>query len=121
MLSQWFLNSEFIAEREVPRILKRAAQGKMVVIPLLVEPCDWTDHPYLTDRQVIPGGPLIDYTESSAKFARIRSEILEGLKAKYPGATLALRERRERRSEPIAERVHDIRRFSIAQRLPKPP
>lgn len=81
IVSQSFLNSEFIENREMPRIAERARQGKMVVVPVLVEPCDWSEYPFLADRQMVPSSPLIDYTDNDAKWAKIRFQILDGLKA----------------------------------------
>lgn len=82
IVSQNFLNSEFIDKREMPRIAERAQQGKMVVIPVLVEPCDWSDYSFLADRQMVPSGsPLVDCTESEAKWAKVKFQILEGIKA----------------------------------------
>lgn len=81
IVSQNFLNSEFIENREMPRIAERARQGKMVVIPVLVEPCDWSDYPFLADRQMVPSSPLIDYTESPPQWVKVRFQILDGLKA----------------------------------------
>jgi len=51
IVSQYFINSEFIENKEMPRIAERARQGKMIVVPVLVEPCDWNDYPFLADRQ----------------------------------------------------------------------
>jgi photosystem II stability/assembly factor-like uncharacterized protein len=80
IVSQSFLNSDFIEAVELPRISRRAGQGQMLVIPILVEPCGWTEVPFLADRQMVPSSPLIDYTDSEAKWARVRFQILDGLK-----------------------------------------
>ncbi len=82
IVSQSFLNSEFIEQIEMPRIAERARQGETIVIPVLVEPCDWSDYPFLADRQMVPSAnPLIDFTESEAKWAKVKFQILDGLKA----------------------------------------
>jgi hypothetical protein len=82
IVSQCFLNSEFIENKEMPRIHERAKQGNMIVVPVLVEPCDWSDYPFLADRQMVPGPmPLIEYTESEAQWAKVKFQILDGLKA----------------------------------------
>jgi photosystem II stability/assembly factor-like uncharacterized protein len=81
MVSQHFLNSEFIETFELPRIAARAQRKEMVVIPVLVEPCNWHDFPFLADRQMVPGSsPLIHHTESEPKWADVRFEILDGLR-----------------------------------------
>lgn len=81
IVSQSFLNSEFIENREMPRIAERARLGKMIVVPVLVEPCDWSEYPFLADRQMVPSSPLIEYTESEPQWAKVRFQILDGLKA----------------------------------------
>jgi hypothetical protein len=81
IVSQAFLNSDFIEQHEMPRIAERAKLGQMIIVPVLVEPCDWSEYPVLADRQMVPGStPLIDFTESDAKWARVKAEILDGLK-----------------------------------------
>lgn len=82
IVSQSFLNSEFIEQIEMPRIAEPARTGQTIVIPVLVEPCDWGDYPFLADRQMVPrANPLIDFTESEAKWAKVKFQILDGLKA----------------------------------------
>jgi len=81
IVSQSFLNSEFIENREMPRIAERARLGQMIVVPVLVEPCDWSEYPFLADRQMVPSSPLIEYTESEPQWAKVRYQILDGLKA----------------------------------------
>lgn len=81
IVSQAFLNSEFIEQHEMSRIENRAKQGQMIIVPVLVEPCDWSEYPILADRQMVPGAmPLIDFTESDPKWAKVKSEILDGIK-----------------------------------------
>ena len=81
IVSQAFLNSEFIDKYEMSRIADRARLGQMIIVPVLVEPCDWSEYPVLADRQMVPGAlPLIDFTESDPKWARVKAEILDGLK-----------------------------------------
>ena len=81
IVSQNFLNSEFIETHEMPRIAERTQQGKMIVVPVLVEPCAWNDYPFLADRQMVPSAePLIDYTESEPKWARVKFQILDQIK-----------------------------------------
>ena len=81
IVSQSFLNSEFIESREMPRIAERAQRGQMIVVPVLIEPCDWSEYPFLADRQMVPSSPLIEYTESEVQWTKIRFQILDGLKA----------------------------------------
>ena len=104
MVSQHFLNSEFIETFELPRIAARAERKELVVIPVLVEPCGWTDYPFLADRQMVPGSsPLIHYTESEPKWADVRFEILDGLRRQVK------RIREETRAEALRKEAEERR------------
>jgi len=109
IVSQAFLNSDFIEQHEMARIADRAKLGQTIIVPLLVEPCDWSEYPVLADRQMVPGSmPLIDYTESDAKWARVKAEILDGFKTqvKRIRAAQAL-DRSQREQEDLArEKAH---------------
>jgi S1-C subfamily serine protease len=81
MVTQSFLNSQFIESVEMPHIEGRARRGQMLAAPVLVEPCDWQDYPLLADRQMVPASnPLVEYTENDARWAKVRFEILDALK-----------------------------------------
>ncbi|MEI7900914.1 MAG: toll/interleukin-1 receptor domain-containing protein, partial [bacterium] len=82
IISQSFLASDFIEHVELPRIQARADQGRMLVIPVLVEPCAWEEDEFLNARQMLPGKPtpLIDYSDNERAMAHVRYEILDGLK-----------------------------------------
>jgi hypothetical protein len=109
IVSQSFLNSEFIENKEMPRIAERARLEKMIVVPVLVEPCDWSEYPFLADRQMVPSSPLIDYTESPPQWVKVRFQILDGLKAQLK----RIREVPQLR----AQDTHD----SVPQEIPSAP
>jgi TPR repeat protein len=99
IVSQAFLNSDFIEKHEMARIAERARLGQTIIVPLLVEPCDWSEYPVLADRQMVPGSvPLIDYTESDSKWARVKAEILDGFKTQV---------KRIRASQTLARSQHE--------------
>jgi hypothetical protein len=104
IVSQSFLNSEFIEGKEMPRIAERARLGKMIVVPVLVEPCDWSEYPFLADRQMVPSSPLIEYTDNDAQWAKIRFQILDGLKAQVKRIREALH---PHVSAAAAQNAHD--------------
>jgi len=115
IVSQSFLNSEFIENREMPRIAERARLGKMIIVPVLVEPCDWSEYPFLADRQMVPSSPLIDYTESEPQWVKVRFQILDGLKAQ-------LKRIREVQPAAVEPRKPEVREPDKPSRLelPKP-
>ncbi len=84
LLSQDFINSKFIREKELPRIKENLNNNKISIIPILVEP--WTvplNHPayWLTKTQIIPGEPtpLVNFTESKSQFLNERKRILQSV------------------------------------------
>ena len=82
IVSQYFLNSQFIETEEMPRIADRAKLGQMVIVPILVESCDWNEYVFLADRQMVPASrPLIEFTDSDIRWSSVRKEILDGVKA----------------------------------------
>jgi formylglycine-generating enzyme required for sulfatase activity len=97
LVSQSFLNSEFIETVELPRIENRARRQQMIVVPILVERCEWSESPALADRQMVPvGKPLINYTESKPEWAEVRAEILAGLKTQVKRIRAVLEAEAER-------------------------
>ena len=90
LISEAFFASDFIRDVELPRILQRAADGTLVIIPVLLEPCDWHDFDYVATRQMLPGEPtpLIDFTDSDRRWAHARDQVLSGI-------------RRRLRSQPV--------------------
>lgn len=88
LVSQSFLTSDFIQDVELPRIRDRAGRGQMVVIPILIEPCEWNDLDFISSRQMLPGEPtpLIDYVDSEREWAHVRFEILSGIKQRLKTA-----------------------------------
>jgi WD40 repeat protein len=68
MVSVNFLNSKFIDENEIPRIIERHEKEGLKVIPLFVKPCPWERVPWLAKFQGIPRNrkTLAEYDESNA-------------------------------------------------------
>jgi hypothetical protein len=80
LVSQDLLNSKFIREREMPRIIERAKESKLLVIPILVGKCHLDAYPLLADRQMVPSStPLIRFIQNEAEWDEIRGEILDHL------------------------------------------
>jgi hypothetical protein len=83
MVSQPFLNSEYIEQHELPRIKACEQQGRLAVLPVLLEPCAWKDDDYLSARHMLPGQPtpLIKYIGYDAEWAEVKFELLDGIKS----------------------------------------
>jgi hypothetical protein len=77
----------------MPRIVNRADRRQMVIVPVLVESCDWNEYGFLADRQMVPASrPLIEFTDSEIRWSNVRKEILDGVK----GQVKRIREEQER-------------------------
>jgi hypothetical protein len=55
LVSADFLASEYCYKKEVRQALEREARGEVLVLPIIVRPCDWTDAPF-AHLQAIPTG-----------------------------------------------------------------
>jgi len=65
LISANFLNSDFILNKEVSRLLERRKNEGMRVIPVIIKPCAWKKIPWLSALQARPrdGRPLSSGTE----------------------------------------------------------
>jgi len=60
------------------------------------------------------------YVEAAAH-QQLLERFLNDVQKKYPDARLLMRERRERRAEPIASAAHEVRQLSISKGSAKLP
>jgi hypothetical protein len=56
LVSQYWLNSPFVTDEEVSRIMQRRADGELEVVPVLVGPCMWESEPWVSSLQLLPPG-----------------------------------------------------------------
>jgi hypothetical protein len=54
LLSFDFLNSNYIQEIEVQEAFRRYREGKVVIIPILINKCPWEEQPELAALQILP-------------------------------------------------------------------
>jgi tetratricopeptide (TPR) repeat protein len=90
LVSFHFLDSKFIREEEVPRLLKRREEGGLRLYPIIVSPCAWPAVDWLCQLQVRPrdGRPLSTGGENriNADLAAMAMEIYDLLKQSAPPA-----------------------------------
>lgn len=67
LISADFIESRFINEEEVPKLLARRQTEGMRVIPIVVRPCLWTSEPMLSKLQALPknGKPVITFDKDN--------------------------------------------------------
>ena len=78
LVSVDFLNSRFIQEDELPRLLRLRKEKGLRVIPIIVRHCTWTSVPILKDLQALPkdGRPVISF-KGAGQPDRIWTEIVQ--------------------------------------------
>jgi hypothetical protein len=103
LVSQYFLNSDFIMKVELPRLVKRAAEKQLVIFPILVGYCGWESIDALSRPQMMPGEPtpLVEYLEPLARWERVQYEILQALLRQIE----KLRKERKEPAPPLREVV----------------
>jgi hypothetical protein len=84
LISQEFLSSRFINEKELPRIKERFANGEISIIPILVGNVDWEEEQlgWISKLQMLPGkpDPLINYTSDPIKWDKVKVDILTAIR-----------------------------------------
>ena len=82
LVSPDFLASDYCMEREMERALERHRSGDARVVPIIVEPCDWTSTP-LRDLKALPqnGKPISEWTNENNAFLDIVQELRRVLDA----------------------------------------
>jgi hypothetical protein len=54
LISIDFLNSRFIQEDELPRLLELRKEKGLRIIPIIIRDCPWTSVPFLKDLRPLP-------------------------------------------------------------------
>ena len=82
LVSPDFLASDYCVEREMGRALQRHHSGDARVIPIIVEPCDWTATP-LRDLKALPrdGKPVRDWANENNAYLDVAQELRRVLEA----------------------------------------
>ncbi len=91
LISQEFLNSDFIREFEIPAIKARLDIGELKIVPILVGHTVWdleVELRWIADRQMLPGtaAPLVDYIGDPARWQAVQAEILRAILNRLPGS-----------------------------------
>ncbi len=92
LVSPDFLASSYCYDKEMMRALERHNAGEVRVVPIIVEPCEWTKSP-LEKLKALPrdGKPVVEWTNQNAAFMNVVTElrrILTEDEATAPAATL---------------------------------
>ncbi|NEQ33180.1 MAG: TIR domain-containing protein [Leptolyngbya sp. SIO4C5] len=94
LVSRNFLASQFITDKEIPRLLQRRKAEGMRVIPVIIRPCTWDSEPVLRDLQALPrdGKAVIKFSDENGDrdqawtdIAKAIEKLAKDLQAFTPG------------------------------------
>ena len=54
LISQAFLNSQYIRKTEIPQFLRQRKHDRIVLFPIILSPCEWERHDWLKETQFLP-------------------------------------------------------------------
>jgi hypothetical protein len=54
LVSQWFLDSPYCADTEIATFLQLCRDRGLVIVPVILSPCEWDRHEWLRSRQFLP-------------------------------------------------------------------
>ena len=81
LISENFLNSDFIASSELPSLLKKRKEAGVKVLPVLITECDWKSHPDIPKIQATPrSGPVQQYEKGTFDRNKLWNEIINAIK-----------------------------------------
>jgi hypothetical protein len=76
LLSPHFLASDYCYDIEAKRALHKHREGSAVVIPVILEPCDWLHSPFKALRATPRDGkPVVKYTNINEAFLEVAQDI----------------------------------------------
>jgi TIR domain len=105
LITQDFIISPFIRDEELPHIMDRSMQGKIEILPILLEPARWKDLEINNTYQLTPGKPtpLSEYLETSENdWKKVRLEVVEAIEN-----VIAKVERKRKRSTTKEIKIED--------------
>ncbi|WP_255534755.1 toll/interleukin-1 receptor domain-containing protein [Nodosilinea sp. LEGE 07298] len=81
LISADFIDSRFINDEEVPRLLKRRESEGMRVIPIIVRPCLWASEPIFSKLQALPknGKPVITFSQENGDRDQAWTDIAKAI------------------------------------------
>ncbi|MDB5152638.1 MAG: hypothetical protein JWR54_1389 [Mucilaginibacter sp.] len=92
IVSPDYLNSNYCYDKEFQKALELQTTGKITIVPIIAEHCDWLNSPF-RDMKALPkdGKPISDWTNDNAAYLNIISELrrlLDGTKIQIKKAPI---------------------------------
>jgi len=100
LVSQSFLDSPYCTRVEIVSFLERCRADGMVMLPIILSPCEWERHEWLASRQFLPGGneTIEEHYADPGSRKRLFLRVRQELRAAVDG----VRRSREARPVPMA-------------------
>ncbi len=113
-----FLNSDFIARKEVPPLLERRQKEGLRLFPILAKPCAWQAVPWLSQIQIRPTGAKPVWRSGGRyaedELARIVLELLAIIKLAIQAGQAATDEASQQRAEQERQKKEQAVAAAIA-------
>lgn len=113
IVSPDFLASDYCVETEMSRALERHEAREARVVPIIIEPCDWTNSRLRTLKAVpIDGKPVSEWTNQNTAYLNVIQELRRILDQKPPAPSPEAQVDVEdaEREAPSAERWYRVKR-----------
>jgi hypothetical protein len=89
LVSAHFLASDYCYEKEMTRAIEKHEDGKAVVIPVILHPCDWHSAPFGHLRATpTDGKPVSMFANQHEAFAIVAKDVREAAKVPTPDSTV---------------------------------
>lgn len=92
LVSQWFLDSQYIRNVEVKKLLERVREEALLIFPIILSACDWKRYTWLSRLQHLPDGELNLAQHFNrpgsreAMYSKIRDALLNRFRHQSPAA-----------------------------------
>jgi hypothetical protein len=105
LVSPDFIASDYCYDKELSRALERRKSGSMVVVPVVVEACDWTSTP-LGKLKALPtdGKPVAEWTNENVAF----TDVVRGLRNLASGTTDPIETKSAAAAPPTESRTESL-------------
>lgn len=77
LVNPQFLDSDYIRDTELPRILDLRSKGKIRVFPILLEDCLWSSYPHFRRMLLFGGGttPLLELSQNRGRLSKFLADV----------------------------------------------
>lgn len=82
LVSNDYIDSHYCFEKETKRALERNAEGKMIIVPIIVRPCVWSNTPLIKFKALPDDGvPIVEWAHEDRAYTRIVEELIRLIEA----------------------------------------